>query len=508
MLSNEWLKFKSGSDIRGTATEGGYNESVDLTSSVVDKIAKAFLMFLTKKTGKTAQKLTVSVGHDSRLSAFKLRDCVINALLKSGTTVYDCSLASTPAMFTTTITEPLCDGAIMITASHLPYNKNGLKFFTSKGSLESSEIEEILICASAGQFNAETGAGQLKVLDLISRYSKGLVDFIRQKTGEEKPLKGLKIIVDAGNGAGGFFVEKVLWPLGADTAGSQFLTPDGNFPNHIPNPENSKAMESICSAVKENKADFGIIFDTDVDRAGAVFSNGQEINRNVLIALISKILLSERSGGYIVTDSITSEGLTEFINKCGGIHHRFKRGYKNVINEAIKLNSQGRYCPLAIETSGHAAFKENYFLDDGAYLIIRILIKLSQLRKSGGKLENEISGLVMPKEEKEIRLSFKTENFADYGKTVLTDLEAYCLTNLIFKPAKNNFEGMRISFDKTNGDGWLLLRMSLHDPIMPLNIESNTKGGVKIIAEHIYNFLKAYDKLDLKNLEEYINKHE
>ena len=167
----------------------------------------------------------------------------------------------------------------------------------------------------------------------MSVYAGILTDKIRKATGEEKPFSGFKIIVDAGNGAGGFYVDKVLAPLGADTQGSQFLEPDGTFPNHIPNPENKEAMQSIVDAVIDTNADFGIIFDTDVDRAGAVDKGGSVLNKNRLIAAISAILLKEFPGTTIVTDSITSSGLADFIKAHGGTHHRFKRGYKNVINE-------------------------------------------------------------------------------------------------------------------------------------------------------------------------------
>ena len=144
------------------------------------------------------------------------------------------------------------------------------------------------------------------------------------------PLDGLKIIVDAGNGAGGFFADKVLKKLGADTSGSQYLNPDGNFPNHIPNPENEEAMQSICEAVKRNKADLGIIFDTDVDRSAVVDKNGNPINRNSLIALISAVILKEHPGSTIVTDSITSDGLTKFIEKnLKGKHHRILQPTEN-----------------------------------------------------------------------------------------------------------------------------------------------------------------------------------
>ena len=173
-----------------------------------------------------------------------------------------------------------------------------------------------------------------------------------------RPLAGFRIVVDAGNGAGGFYARDVLEPLGADVSGSQFLEPDGRFPNHIPNPENPEAMASVCAATLKAGADLGVIFDTDVDRAGCVGADGREINRNRLIALAAAIVLEDAPGGTIVTDSVTSSGLKTFLEQTlGGVHCRFKRGYKNVINEAQRLCAAGVCAPLAIETSGHAALR-------------------------------------------------------------------------------------------------------------------------------------------------------
>ena len=501
-MENDLMKFKSGSDIRGTAAEGVPDAPIELTDERVDRMAKGFFVWL-KKRNPEKETLTVSLGHDSRISAPRLSACVKNALVESGAKVIFTGLSSTPAMFMTTQLLG-CDGAIQLTASHHPFNKNGLKFFSKNGGLEGSDIAEILTYAFEGV--AEKGNGSVENVDFMRTYSKVLVDFVKKETGDDKPLEGFKIVVDAGNGAGGFYVDEVLKPLGADTTGSQFLEPDGYFPNHIPNPENPVAMKFICDKVKEVNADFGIIFDTDVDRAGAVDDLGEEINRNKLIALISAILLEEKGGAYIVTDSITSDGLKTFIEAKGGVHHRFKRGYKNVINEAIKLNKEGKYCPLAIETSGHAALKENYFLDDGAYLVTRLLVKMAKLKNTGKKLRDLIADLALPAESAEIRMGFKADvDFKVYGKNVLDELKAYAENNG-WTLAPSNYEGIRISFNKESGDGWFLLRMSLHDPIMPLNIESNVIGGNKIIAEKLYNFLKNYDGLNIDNLSAFLGK--
>ena len=308
-------------------------------------------------------------------------------------------------------------------------------------------------------------------------------------------MAGFHIVVDAGNGAGGFY-ERVLASLGADTTGSQFLEPDGMFPNHIPNPENPTAMSFICQAVKENRADLGIIFDTDVDRAACVGADGEEINRNALIALASVIALEGHPGGTIVTDSVTSDGLKTFIEThLGGVHYRYKRGYKNVINKAVELNEQGIDCPLAIETSGHAALRENYFLDDGAYLMTKIVILAARLRREGKTLTSLLETLQRPAEEKEKRYTIALADFRPYGEKVIADLENYCKQFDYLTPADDNREGFRVSFDKAHGDGWLLLRMSVHDPVLPLNIESNTPGGVAKIEAFFDKFISQYDDL-------------
>ena len=308
----------------------------------------------------------------------------------------------------------------------------------------------------------------------------------------------MKITVDAGNGAGGFFADKVLAPLGADITGSRYLEPDGTFPNHAPNPENKEAMAAACEAVIESHADFGLIFDTDVDRSAAVDGNGEAISRNEIVALAAALISDEHPGTTVVTDSVTSDHLTDFLEGSLGLKHlRFKRGYRNVINKAVELNASGTDCQLAIETSGHAAYKENYFLDDGAYLATKIVIKAALLKKAGSSLEELISSLKKPVESKEFRMKIKADDFASYGKDVLEALSSWADShgNGISK-VHPNFEGVRISFDENHGNGWALLRMSLHDPIMPLNIESDTNGGTEIIGKILKDFLSGYAQLD------------
>ncbi|EKV00285.1 phosphomannomutase [Leptolyngbya sp. PCC 7375] len=503
MQDFNWKKLQNGSDIRGVAIDGVPNEPVNLTPEIAQRLGQAFTNWLATKLSKPATDLQLAVGRDSRVSGPALMQSVMDGMASLGANVYDVSMASTPAMFMSTVTPGFdCDGAIMMTASHLPFNRNGLKFFTAQGGLAKTDITEILTLAEQNDFSLADTAGTIETRDFIAVYADQLVQKIRNAVNHpqhfEQPLQGLKIIVDAGNGAGGFYANKVLEPLGADTTGSQFLEPDGMFPNHIPNPENHAAMASICQAVLANKADFGIIFDTDVDRSAAVDHQGQELNRNRLIALISAIVLQEHPGSTIVTDSITSDGLAQFIEQdLRGKHHRFKRGYKNVITEAVRLNQTGEESWLAIETSGHGAMRENYFLDDGAYLVSKLLIELAKVKQAGRSLTDLIVTLKEPKESREIRIKIGVNEFKSYGESVIDQLKTFVEQQADWSLVPNNYEGVRVACSSPKEDGWFLLRLSLHDPVLPLNIESTVEGGVAQITERLLTFFNGIESLDL-----------
>ena len=497
ITDSDMMKLQNGSDVRGVAVEGVPGEPVTLFPEAANRIAAGFAAFLAEKTGKPIDSLRVAVGHDSRISAGTMKQAVLEGLCACGVAGFDCGLASTPAMFMSIIFESThMDGAIMITASHLPYNRNGLKFFTKDGGLEKADIKDVLTRAASLE-EAHGDVSGVQAMPIIDIYAEHLCSKIRSGVGagpDSKPLEGMHIVVDAGNGAGGFFASKVLDVLGADTTGSQFLEPDGMFPNHIPNPENKEAMAAISKAVLDNHADLGLIFDTDVDRMSAVLPDGEAINRNALIAMMAAILAPDYPGSTIVTDSVTSDELTAFLqDELHLIHHRYMRGYKNVINECIRLNQSGVVSPLAIETSGHGALSENYYLDDGAYLAVKLLIAAAQANKAGKAVGDLVANLKHPAESKEYRLKIQgTDDVKAYGETVLQAFEERAVAAGVVV-AKPSYEGVRLVFP----EGWALLRMSLHDPNMPLNVESKEEGGCQDIIAQVKSFLDGFNCLDM-----------
>jgi len=498
LLEEKWESFKSGSDVRGVGVRSGQESPLYLSDEIVERITCGFVEWLRKNRSDDSE-ISVAVGRDTRISSLRIKENVISALVKMGVKVFDCDYSSTPAMFMTTVNLG-CSGSIEVTASHHPYDKNGLKFFTRLGGLDGSDIKEILYFAQENQFIYAEKFGTVTEYDHMKIYAEGLRKMICDginATDYSRPLRGFKIVVDAGNGIGGFYATKVLAPLGADVRGSRYLDYNGMFPNHVPNPEDSKAMQSICEAVVENNAHLGVIFDTDVDRAACVDAGGVEISGNRLVALASAIAVENNFGATIVTDSVTSDGLTDFIeHKLGARHLSYKRGYRNVIDKQIELNHSAINCPLAIETSGHAAFRENYYLDDGAYLVTKIIIKMVLLAKEGKKISDLLAGLKEAREKLSLRFTIEKSDFKLYGEELIASLNGYAPSCEGWTVKRDTYEGIRVSIDENNGNGWFLLRLSVHDPVMPLNIESNEIGGTLKICERLYEFIKDQRGID------------
>lgn len=382
----------------------------------------------------------------------------------------------------------------------MSFNRNGLKFFRDGSDITRKELEEIMQIAADDNFMYDETPGEVHILNLQLLYSHRLITMIEKALGKGEdghgPLEGLNIVVDAGNGVGSFYANRVLHQLGADISHCQFINPDGRFPHHVPNPEDYEAMRNIVQTVRYVNADLGILFDADVDRVAIVDADGRVINRNELVAMASAIVLEEHPGTTIVTDSITSNGLSTFVREVlGGKHHCFQRGYRNVIDEAKRLNAMREECWLAVETSGHAAFRENSFLDDGAYFATKIVIKLAQLKQQGKRLSSLIEKLPVPQESHEYRLNIEGD-FNRVAHDTLTALRQFVAQIPGWEEVNNNYEGLRVMCNNEYEKGWFLIRLSLHEPVMPLNIESDVEGGVESIVKKLKLFFRSVRHVD------------
>ncbi|CAN6216879.1 unnamed protein product [Urochloa humidicola] len=523
-------RLQNGPDVRGVALEAEKGRPVDLTPLAVEVIAESFGEWLRKELHRPeGEELRVSVGRDPRLSGARLSAALFAGLARAGCSVFNMGLATTPACFMSTILPRFSyDASIMMTASHLPYTRNGLKFFTKRGGLTSGDVEEICDCAARKYVARKMGLGGgglppvVMRIDLMSAYAQHLRDIIKQRVAHpahyDTPLKGFKVVVNAGNGCGGFFTWDVLEKLGADTTGSLHLEPDGTFPNHMPNPEDATAMSLTRDAVLANGADLGVVFDTDVDRSGVVDGTGAAINGDRLIALMSAIVLDEHPGTTVVTDARASDGLTRFIAYRGGHHCLYRVGYRNVIDKGVQLNTDGVETHLMMETTGHGALKENYFLDDGAYMVVKIIIEMVRMKLIG--LEGGVGSLIMdleePAESVLLRMNILGEPkyakqrgtmavvaFKEYIQEdklsgwVLDDCGACsvgdgCLVDTNDHPIDAYMYRAKLYNENKRPVGMVHVRQSVHNPNIALNMQSYVPGGCKSMARDLHKrFLLA-----------------
>ena len=558
-LVASYKRLQNGSDIRGVAIPGVPDQPVTLTPGTAFFIGQALADWLEKKKGgaKTgggggggaapgsppspappppaAAARRVAIGRDPRLSGPAMELALAAGLASRGVAASTCGLATTPAMFLACAhPDHRFDAGVMITASHLPSNRQGFKFFTADGGFENADVSALLdaaVAAHAAAAAADPGLairdgaapppdgvavlvasalatppGAVTPLDFMPVYSAHLRALIAAGIGvpeADKPLAGVRIVVDAGNGAGGFLASDVLAPLGADTAGSQFLDPDGTFPNHIPNPEDAAAMRAGVAMVRASRADLGIVLDTDVDRSAVVASSGEPVNGNRYIALMADIVLRKYPGTTVVTDSVTSDGLAAYIAARGGKHLRYKRGYRNVIGKGIEINAAGGAdrCELMMETSGHGAMAENAYLDDGTYSASQIVIAVAKAKRAGQGTDvasGPLADLVEAADSVEFRLRLLDPDFQAASSRVLAAFHDWVAgggAGAEWSLEPENWEGWRARVDESRSAGgtrgWALLRGSLHDPLLVLNVESSLANGTCAIVGQVLTFFEG-----------------
>lgn len=514
ILISQLQSASNGFDLRGCTVISEDGPLLDTTSAFF--VGIAFGEYI-KSLNPGKRRLKVGIGKDPRESGN-----ILSLWLASGieytsdqendvnVEAYDVGLATTPSMFVSCSEEILSkideshfdndlkpwpfEGAVSITASHLPSHWNGFKFFTPfhPSNIGSEGLERMVefLCISkynnVEPFVKSSSRISLPFLPIYSKFLqytiKGLLSSL-DDVGASLPLKGLKVVVNAGNGAGGFLAD-CLSELGADTSDSLNLLPDGSFPSHIPNPEDKIAISMTADQTKLSKATLGICLDCDADRVGIIDGkSGKVINRNNLVALVSTIALQNEftKGGTIVTDSATSNGITRYVEMIlKGKHLRFKKGYRYVIEKARTISDS----VAAIECSGHGAWKENGWVDDGCYTAIRILTQYVILRSKLGDENVSISSLISdysdPIESTELRLKMNSSNVI--SRKDITN-EAVKIINEIGNSTPGwsvepiNYEGIRVNFN--NGEGWVMMRSSLHEPMLSLHIESEVLGGIK-----------------------------
>jgi phosphomannomutase/phosphoglucomutase len=416
----------------------GYHET-ELTDEVATGIGRAFGSVIRREGGTR-----VALGEDVRPSSARLAAATARGMMAAGLTVERVHVVPTPALYYAVAARGL-DGGVQITGSHNPPEFNGFKMTKKKLPLFGREIQQMREMIEAGSL--ETGAGAWSERPVLDEYRVMLIERLSSP-------KGLKVVMDCGNGCAGTVVPETFRRMGHDVT-PLFAELDGRFPNHLPDPTVPELLVDLIAKVKSTGADLGIGFDGDADRIGAVDGNGRIVFGDQLLALLARDVLTRVPGAEIIFDVKCSQGLPEDILAHGGHPVMWKTGHSLIKS---RLHETG--APLAGEMSGHMFFSEGYYgFDDALFAAGRLLRYVAATGKSLAELVDSIPQyyatpemrLACPEERKfEVVAALKQE-FA--GEHHVIDID-----------------GVRVEF----GDGWGLVRASNTQPALVVRFEART----------------------------------
>jgi phosphomannomutase/phosphoglucomutase len=443
-------------DIRGVVGR-------DLTAELGEWIGQGFGTVLQRRrAGETG--LRVALGRDNRLSSNDLAAGVQRGLVRAGIHVVDVGTVPTPALsFAAAYLET--DGAIQVTGSHNPPEYNGFKMTIGGRSLYGDQIQEVRSIIDAEDY--VTGEGRVEEVDILPTY----VQEISAKFDIQRPVK---VVIDCGNGTGSLVAEKLLHALGSNVeVEAIFCESDGTFPNHHPDPVVDKNLVDLIAKVKETKADFGVAFDGDADRIGAVDDQGRIVRGDTLLLIYGLDLIERNGPGQkVVFDVKCSQALTEMLDRVGGVPIMSATGHS-----LIKERMKHEHALLAGELSGHIMFAENYYgFDDAMYAACLLLSIVARKQEPLSAWLDTFPHFVSTSE-----LRYPASEETKFG-IVERAVEHFSRDHEVI-----SVDGARVLF----GDGWGLIRASNTEPVLVARYEAKSEGRLKEIRDAMEGWLRG-----------------
>ncbi len=428
-------------DIRGVADR-------DLPSEGVASLGRAIGTYVRRRSGGNR----VFLARDTRLSSPRLRDALVEGLIQAGCQVTDIGVAPTPVIYYAAYKQNP-DGAVMITGSHNPSDYNGFKTVCGGGTIHGEEIQKLRRLIEAQDF--ECGAGGVETVDFCAPYAAEIASMFQLK-------RKLKVAVDAGNGAAGPVMRRILERLDVDAV-ELYFEMDGRFPNHHPDPTVVENLADLKDAVRRHGAELGIAFDGDADRLGAIDENGEVVWGDQLMLIFAREILSRKPGAVFLGEVKCSQVMYDGIRAMGGQAIMYKTGHS-----LIKAKMKEVGAELAGEMSGHLFFKDRYFgYDDALYAACRLM---EIVAASDKPLSAQLAGVPKTVTTPEIRVDCPDDKKFELVRVVC---ERFRATHEI-----SDIDGVRVKF----GQGWGLLRASNTQPVLVMRFEARARNCWRNIA--------------------------
>lgn len=421
-------------DIRGIADR-------DLLTQDIETLGRAIGTYLIRRSGRR-----VNLARDCRLSGERLHDALLSGLLAVGCEVTDLGVVPTPLLYYS-VYKLGADSGIMITGSHNPSDYNGFKMMTSHDAVYGQDIQDIYALTQSGDFTS--GPSSIESADIATPY----VEEISQSFQFDRRIK---VVFDAGNGTAGPTLHRLLERLNVEAI-EMFFDMDGSFPNHHPDPTVESNLELLKTAVKHHQADFGLAYDGDSDRIGAVDEQGTVVWGDQLMLIYAREILTRKPGSTFIAEVKCSRLLYDEIARLGGNAIMYKTGHS-----LIKTKMKEVQAELAGEMSGHIFFADRFYgFDDALYASCRLI---EIVAASGHPLSHQLAGLPHYINTPEIRTDWPDETKFDVVARVTEYLrQSYDV---------NDIDGVRVTFPH----GWGLLRPSNTQPVLVSRFEAETQA--------------------------------
>lgn len=436
----------------------------EINVEAVKCIAQTYLKFISEKLKKPISELNLIIGRDIRESSEPFNRAAIEIFLEYGVRITDLGLISVNDLYFT-VGHYGFDGGIMITASHNPPEYGGLKMVTFNSTQNSIEVisgKDIYFIMRRLELPllAEKTPGKVLNINIKQDYLRHILSFI-----QIKKIKPLKIVADTGNGMMGILLPELLNTLSCPAA-HLFAEPNGQFPNRPPNPLAEGAAKQISRKIIEEKADLGVMFDSDGDRMFLVDEKGVLIKGDMTLLLLAKSMLEKKSGAGIVYNLISSHAVLDLVKKWGGRPIRSEVGYINLSRHMREENGL-----MSGEVSGHFAFKDNYYSDSG---FIALMLALQTISEDGRVLSEIIKDYSLYARGDEINL--KVDN-------IPAKLEK--IRNHYQKNIRDEIDGITVEFT----EWWFNVRASNTEPLLRITVEAKNREELKKRQEEVLSII-------------------
>ena len=404
----------------------------------------------------------VAVGYDGRVSSPMLEHALVEGLTAAGCDVVRIGMGATPMLYYAEASDDEIDGGIQITGSHNPPNYNGFKMVFQGRPFFGADIQELGRLSAAGAWT--DGAGEVEDRDVMDEYIDRMVTAL--DSVDTAALEGMRVGWDAGNGAAGPALEKLVARLPGEHH-VLFTEVDGNFPNHHPDPTVEENLADLRKLVSAKSLDFGVAFDGDGDRIGAIDGEGRVIWGDQLLMIYAEDLLASRKGATIIADVKASRALYDHVAACGGEPLMWKTGHSLIKSKMKETGS-----PLAGEMSGHVFFADEYYgFDDALYAGVRLIAASARLGKSVTQLRSDMPQMINTPE-----MRFQVDESRKFAaieevKERLSGTDADV----------NGTDGVRVN----TADGWWLLRASNTQDVLVARAESDSEEGLERLVGQI-----------------------